>query len=124
MAYLVAIIILLLFALMIYGLVQQSRERAAMTEEEWENRERESSVLGAAVLGIDQVLRPELEKAAAVQEDQRQGMMPGGEQQELNLNYPDQPSALEYNSLQPPGPADGSQSFSERDAGRSQESKR
>ena len=48
------------------------------------NRERESSVPGAAVLGIDQVLRPELEKAAAVQEDRRQGMMPGGEQQGLN----------------------------------------
>ncbi|MFN7944257.1 MAG: hypothetical protein U0Z53_02675 [Blastocatellia bacterium] len=85
MAYLAAVIILLLFVLMIYGLVQQSRERANMTEEEWENRERESSVLGSAVLGMDQVLRPELEKAAAVQEDQRQGMMPGGENQELNV---------------------------------------
>lgn len=97
MAYLAAIIILLLFVLMIYGLVQQSRERANMTEEEWENRERESSVLGAAVLGIDQVLRPELEKAAAVQEDQRQGMMPGGENQELNVSRPGQSAAPEHN---------------------------
>ncbi|HWQ31665.1 MAG TPA: hypothetical protein VNQ79_02185 [Blastocatellia bacterium] len=102
MAFIVAGIILLLFVLMIYGLVQQSRARAAMTEEEWENRERETSLLGASVMGFDKILRPDLEKAAAVEEDQRQGMISGGERQELNIRSPGQPSAPEENRSQPP----------------------
>jgi hypothetical protein len=83
MAFIVAGIILLLFVLMIYGLVQQSRARAAMTEEDWENRERETSLLSASVMGFDKILRPDLEKAAAVEEDQRQGRF--GEQPGLNV---------------------------------------
>jgi hypothetical protein len=79
------IVIVLVFALMLAGIIADRRARARMTDEEWENRERESSMLGASVLAIDRVLRPDLERAAAVIEDQRQGMMPGGEHQEFNV---------------------------------------
>ncbi|HZS10066.1 MAG TPA: hypothetical protein VFD58_34880 [Blastocatellia bacterium] len=76
----------LFFGLMIYGLVAERRARARMTEEEWENRDRETSTLGAAVMGFDKILRPDLEKAAAVQHDKQRGQFPDGEHQGLNLN--------------------------------------
>lgn len=76
--------VVLLFAGMIYGFIADRRARARMTEEEWENRDRESSLLGASVMGFDQILRPDLEKARIVQQDKRHGMMPGSEQQGFN----------------------------------------
>ena len=83
---LILIGVALFFGLIIYGLVAERRARARMTEEEWENRERGTSTLGAAVMGFDKILRPDLEKAAAVQQDKQRGQFPDGEHQGLNLN--------------------------------------
>lgn len=44
----------------LYALVTQSRRRAALTEEEWEQRERGANLLGASVMAVDQILRPEM----------------------------------------------------------------
>lgn len=73
--------VVLFFGLIGWGIVSERKARANMTEEEWENRERQGSLLGASVMGLDKILRPDMEKAAAVQMDRKQGMMPGGDHQ-------------------------------------------
>ncbi|MFN0123287.1 MAG: hypothetical protein ACKV2V_22520 [Blastocatellia bacterium] len=54
-------------------LVRENQARAEMTEEEWENREREGSLLGASAFALDSIIRPDMERAQAVQMDMRGG---------------------------------------------------
>lgn len=72
---------LLLAGLAIYAIIYENRQRAKITEEEWEaqSHERGASSLGAIAMGIDQALRPEMQKAAEVRMDQRHGMNDEGD---------------------------------------------
>ena len=71
-----------LIALFAWGIMNENRQRKAMTEEEWEQRERGVSLLGAGALGLHKVLHSDLEKAVATQEDMRQGMLPSAEHED------------------------------------------
>lgn len=73
---------LLLFVLMIFSIIYENRQRARITEEEWEaqSHERGASLLSAGAIAIDQALRPETKKAAEVRLDERFGMTEEKEQ--------------------------------------------
>ena len=72
----------LLIFLLAWGMMNENRQRKAMTEEEWEQRERGVSLLGAGALGLHKILHADLEKAVATQEDMRQGMLPSAEHED------------------------------------------
>jgi hypothetical protein len=76
MEWLVLGIIFLIVALTTWGVIADHKRRKVMTEEEWEQRERGVSLLGAGAMGIHKILHTDLEKAAATLEDARQGMLP------------------------------------------------
>jgi preprotein translocase subunit YajC len=73
---LIWIVALLLIVLMIFSIIYENRQRAQMTEEQWEaqSHERGASLLSASAIAIDQALRPETKKAAEVRLDERFGM--------------------------------------------------
>lgn len=74
--------IVFILILIIWEARVESRKRKAMTEEEWEHRERQSiGMLGAGAMGLHQILHADLEKAQAVQMDARQGMLPSAERE-------------------------------------------
>lgn len=79
--FLMLLAVVIFFGLIGWGMVSDRRARANMTDEEWENRERQGSLLGSSVMALDQIIRPDMEKAAAVQMDKQEGRMPGGEHQ-------------------------------------------
>lgn len=67
----------LLVVVMFYSIIHEQRRRARMTEAEYEERARQgASLLSVGVLALDQVLRPDLERAKAVQEDVKRGQVP------------------------------------------------
>jgi hypothetical protein len=60
------------------GLYLLARPAKAVTQEEFEKRAAEApSLLSAGVMGLQKILDPAVEKAAAVQEDFRQGYLDG-----------------------------------------------
>ncbi len=71
-------VILLLLVGGIYALVRANEPRTPLTEEEFEMRAHESrGLMGAGVMALQKLLDPAVEKAAAVQEDFRQGYLDG-----------------------------------------------
>ncbi|MFN0087955.1 MAG: hypothetical protein ACKVX9_21355 [Blastocatellia bacterium] len=60
-------------------LINVDRRRAEMTEEEYENRERGSNLLGTGMMAFDEMIRPEMKKAAEYRMDAEQGHLPGGD---------------------------------------------
>ena len=82
-----------LFALQ-YWLANVNRQRAEMTEEEYqENRERDGGMLGAGLVGLDEFLRPEIRKAIEYRRDAERGQLPGGGEQGETFDN-DQPQKL------------------------------
>lgn len=78
-----------------YWLANVNRQRAEMTEQEYqENRERDGGLLGAGLVGLDEFLRPEIRKAIEYRRDAERGQLPngGGGQGETSAN--DQPQKL------------------------------
>lgn len=62
-----------------YWLANVNRQRAEMTEEEYqENLARDTSALGAGLVGLDEFLRPEMKKAIEYRRDAERGQLPGG----------------------------------------------
>ena len=62
------------------SLVHEQRKRAARTEEEYEEQARgQPSLLGAAGLALDQILRPQSGTVIEYRQDQKRGQVPGGE---------------------------------------------
>lgn len=62
-----------------HWLANLKRQRAEMTEEEYqENLERNSSTLGAGLTAFDQFLRPQMRKAIEYRRDAERGQLPGG----------------------------------------------
>ncbi len=60
------------------GLYLLARPAKPITQEEFEKRASEApSLLSAGVMGLQKILDPAVEKAAAVQEDYRQGYLDG-----------------------------------------------
>jgi hypothetical protein len=60
------------------GLYLLARPAKPITQEEYEKRAAEApSLLSAGVMGLQKILDPAVEKAAAVQEDFRQGYLDG-----------------------------------------------
>jgi hypothetical protein len=60
------------------GLYLLARPAKPVTQEEFEKRAAEApSLLSAGVMGLQKILDPAVEKAAAVQEDFRQGYLDG-----------------------------------------------
>lgn len=60
------------------GLYFLARPEKPITQEEFEKRAAEApSMLSAGVMGLQKILDPAVEKAAAVQEDFRQGYLDG-----------------------------------------------
>lgn len=67
---------ILIVGVAIYSIIYDQRKRAQMTEEEYEARARQGpSLLSVGVLALDQVLRPEIEKAVAFQKDTARGQV-------------------------------------------------
>lgn len=66
-----------------YWLANVNRQRAEMTEEDYqENRGRDGGLLGAGLVGLDEFLRPEIRKAIEYRRDAERGQLPGGGQGE------------------------------------------
>jgi hypothetical protein len=61
-------------------LANLKRARAAMTEEEYQNRERGANLIGAGLMGLDEILRPEMKRGSEFRLDAQQGHLPGGDQ--------------------------------------------
>jgi hypothetical protein len=70
---------LLLLIGTVFLLVREQRRRATMSEEEYEDLKQQSSLLGNAVLGLDQVLRPKVKTAMEYQQDKQRGQTPENE---------------------------------------------
>ncbi|HYE75887.1 MAG TPA: hypothetical protein VEF04_21260 [Blastocatellia bacterium] len=91
---------LLIAALMIYAIIYEQQKRARMTEEEYEARAKQGpSLLSAGVLALDQVLRPELEKAVAFRKDTERGQVSDQEsgKDPTNLKEPEPGEAVSKN---------------------------
>ncbi len=65
--------------LLLRWLLDADRRRAEMTEEEYENRERGPQLLGTAMMTFDEMIRPNMKKAAEYRIDAEQGRLPGAE---------------------------------------------
>ena len=71
-------IIVLIVAGGFYALMRANEPRKPLSEDEFQKRAQESaSFLSAGLSGLQQILDPAVEKAAAVQEDFRQGYYDG-----------------------------------------------
>ncbi|HEX7997996.1 MAG TPA: hypothetical protein VF528_06360 [Pyrinomonadaceae bacterium] len=79
------------------GLYLLARPAKPVTQEEFEKRAAEApSLLSAGVMGLQKILDPAVEKAAAVQEDFRQGYLDG--EQEAGDGNDTTPVDAELNS--------------------------
>jgi len=62
-----------------HWLANVNRQRAEMTEEEYEeSREQGAGLMGNGLMAFDQMLRPEMRKAIEFRIDAKQGQLPGG----------------------------------------------
>ena len=62
-----------------HWLANVNRQRAEMTEEEYEeSREQGAGLMGNGLMAFDQMLRPEMKKAIEFRIDAKQGQLPGG----------------------------------------------
>jgi hypothetical protein len=78
-----------------YWLANVNRQRAEMTEEEYqENLARDTSALGAGLVGLDEFLRPEMKKAIEYRRDAERGQLPGGGSQGKQFDDDDQSRQL------------------------------
>ena len=50
-----------------------NQRREEMTEEEWENRERQTNLLGASVMAFDQIIRSDMKAGIEYQQDELRG---------------------------------------------------
>lgn len=80
-----------------YWLANANRYREEMTEEEYEESlEQGGGMVGNAMMGFDQFLRPDMQKAIEYRIDAQQGQLPGGGGQGETLppqdNEPSRPS--------------------------------
>jgi hypothetical protein len=62
-------------------LANLNRRRAAMTDEEYQNRERGTNLIGAGLTALDEILHTDKKRAAEYLIDAQQGHLPGGDQQ-------------------------------------------
>jgi hypothetical protein len=75
-------VVMLVLASVVWQMIADHASRKQMTEEEWEKRERAGgSLLGASAMGLHQIFQADMKKAAAVQEDAEQGMLPSAERE-------------------------------------------
>ena len=69
-----------LLALM-HWLANVDRNRAEMTEEEYQNQERGPNLIGAGMMALDEFIRPEMKQAIEFRIDAEQGHLPGSDHQ-------------------------------------------
>lgn len=80
-----------------HWLANINRQRAEMTEEEYEElREQSAGFVGNGLMAFDQMLRPEMRKAVEYRIDAKQGQLPGGggQGEKLLLEDDDLPASV------------------------------
>jgi hypothetical protein len=73
-AFLITLLLVIVGLLAFFNwLLNLDRNRAEMTDEEWENRERGPSVMGSSVMAFDELIRPDMKKALEYRMDVEHG---------------------------------------------------